>query len=186
MLTLTVDNEILECTGKSGNDNVSVGQSTDSTHSNTNWKSDTPITAGETVVVDNYAEVTANKGEFGYKVTPPNPSGYYTYYEVKDSGKIYAHISFKIKNLKPTGMDSDSALNVSLLYDNTYSYNSFCTVEEDGGSDFGYASLNRIDPLTTETVHYLIEVPEEVSTSGKPVVILIGINGQKFYYQLIE
>lgn len=185
LLTLEVDDETLECTGVVGSENVVIGKTDNNTLKNTNWQSYTPLEIGTLITVDGYADITPLEANFAYKITPPNPDGYYSYYEVKEQGKIYAHISFRIKNIKPTSLAADEALGVTLLYDNIYTYRAFSTIEEDGGSDFGYTSLNRIDPLTSGVIHYIIEVPEEVSTSGNPAVIIVNANGEKYYYQLV-
>lgn len=185
LLTLEVDDEALECTGIDGSENVVIGKNENNTLKNTNWQSYTPLEIGTLINVDRYADITPLEANFAYKITPPNPDGYYSYYEVKEQGKIYAHISFKIKNTKHTSLAADEALSVTLLYDNIYIYRAFSTIEEDGGSDFGYTNLNRIDPLTSGVLHYIIEVPEEVYTSGKPVVIIVNANGEKYYYQLV-
>lgn len=184
LLTLEVDNETLECTGKNGSNKVIVGETDQTTFKNTDWMNYAPLEIGTMITIDGYADITPIEANFAYKITPPNPDRYYSYYEVKEQGKIYAHISMKVKNTKPTSMSADDALGVTLIYDDTYTYRAFCTIEEDGGSDFGYSNINRIDPLTSGVIHYIIEVPEEVSTSGKSAVIIVNANGQKYHYQL--
>lgn len=139
---------------------------------------------GDTLIYPNVYQIKMTSMEFTTKVEPSNPDGYYSYYEVKDPGKVYIHTTFRVKNLKGSSMSADDIFNVKVLYDGKYEYNSFSTIEESGGSDFTYTSTTRIVPLTNGMLHYLISVPKEVQESGLPVLFTININGSDYYYQL--
>lgn len=148
------------------------------------WKSYTPLQAGTAVTIDGYAEIGIMKAELTTKVVPPKASGYYSYYEVKDSSKIYAHVAFSYKNLSTIGKDASEAMSPLLIYDNKYEYGAFSAVEDGGGSDFTYSNLTRIDPLSTESIHYMFEIPAEAKNSGKPIVVTLKLEGNSYYYEL--
>ena len=61
-------------------------------------------------------------------------------------------------------------------------YKGFSTIEEKNRGDFAYTSITGIDPLTTEYVHYLFEVPEEVAGSEEPIEITISVDGNEYTY----
>ncbi|QNK59758.1 hypothetical protein [Paenibacillus sp. PAMC21692] len=150
----------------------------------TEWKAYTPLQAGTAVTIDGYAEIGILKAELTTKVVPPKASGYYSYYEVKDQGKIYAHVAFSFKNLAPIGKDASEAMSPSLIYDDKYEYGAFSAVEDGGGSDFTYSNITRIDPLATENIHYMFEIPAEAKASGKPIVVTLQLEGNSYYYEL--
>lgn len=151
---------------------------------NTAWQQYIPLQSGELALQEDYAELTALHAEFAAQVKPPKASGFYSYYEVKDPNKVYAHISFSYKNLLTIGKNADEAISVRLIYDNTYEYRGFSTIESNNGSDFTYANISKIDPLTTERIHYLIEVPAEIEDNGLPVVFVVRMNDTDYYYEM--
>lgn len=150
----------------------------------TAWKQYAPLAASEPVTEEDYAELTVLDAEFATKVVPPKASGYYSYYEVKEPAHTYAHVSFAYKNLATAGKVADEAINVRLIYDNKYEYRGFSAIEENNGADFTYSNITNIDPLTTGRIHYLIEVPAEVETSGRPVVLVVQMNETNYYYEM--
>ncbi|MBP1988737.1 hypothetical protein [Paenibacillus eucommiae] len=150
----------------------------------TAWQQYKPLKAAEKTVDEAYAELTILDAKFETSVKPPKASGMYSYYEVKDPGKIYAHISFAFKNLMTIGKDAEEAISVRLIYNNKYEYRGFSTIEEDNGSNFTYSNIVKIDPLSTERIHYVIEVPVEVKDSGLPVVFVIRMNETDYYYEM--
>ena len=154
-------------------------------NSNTKWQKYPVLADEETIVEDDYAEVTVRKAEFTNIVKPPTPGRFYTYYEVKDIGSTYAHIEIEIKNLNVTGARADSIANVEVVYDNKYAYTGFSTIEDKGGSDLTYTNITNIDPLDKRIIHYLFEVPLEVRESGKPVIFTITVNKDNFSYIFI-
>ena len=135
----------------------------------------TEFSIGDALLYPGMYEVTMNSMEFTKKVEPPKPKNYYSYYEVKESGNIYVHSIFKVKNLKGSSLSAEDILDVKVLYDEKYEYNSFSTIEEDGGPDFTYTNITGIDPLTYGVLHFITEVPVEVKDSGKSVKIIITI-----------
>lgn len=185
-LYIIVDHKKMKCSGISGTEKITSDEGKNSVDENTSWKNYEPLTLDNTIVEKDYAEMTVKKAEFTTTVKPSKASKYYSYYEVKDSNKVYAHIMIAFKNLKSTGANADEMARVELLFDNKYTYTGFSAIEEDGGSDLTYSSISTIDPLDTGIIHYLIEVPKEIQTSGKPVVFTIALNEGQYYFEFVK
>ncbi|MDF2837139.1 MAG: hypothetical protein K0Q63_2779 [Paenibacillus sp.] len=170
-------------TGGSGSGATLVMDDEQALEERTEWKAYTSLQAGTAVTIDGYAEIGILKAELATKVVPPKASGYYSYYEVKDQGKIYAHVAFSFKNLSTIGKDASEAMSPRLIYDNKYEYEAFSAVEDGGGSDFTYSNLTSIDPLSTENIHYMFEIPAAAKNSGKPIVVTLQVEGNSYYYE---
>ena len=184
-LSITVNKHTLICTGETDSPNdVSFGE-TVSVNGNTGWQKYPVLVVDETVSENDYAEMTLKTADFTNTVKPTKASGYYSYYEVKDSAKTYAHLLLEFKNLMGNGADADEIANVQVVYDNKYTYTGFSAIEEDGGSDLTYTNITRIDPLDRGVIHYIIEVPLEVRDSGKSVVFTVVFNKTSYSYALV-
>lgn len=142
------------------------------------------LEANKAVTVDKYAEVTLLGAKFKKKVEPPNPDSFYTYYEVKENDNIYLDTVIKVKSLLTIGKSADEFVSVDVLYDGQYEYGTFSTIEDRGGADFTYTNITRIEPLKSGVIHFLAEVPEEISKDGKPVLIKVNINDQEYTFQV--
>jgi hypothetical protein len=153
-------------------------------------ESDTPadgepatISLNQPLTIPDFAEITLKKVSFTTKVTPPNPGSFYTYYEVKDSANIFYDIVVDIKNLLPTGKMSNEFIAVKVKYDGKYEYGSFSTIEEGGGSDFTYTNITSIEPLKSGTIHFIAELPVDVSKDQKPLEVIVASNGEDYVYK---
>ncbi|MBT2289006.1 bZIP transcription factor [Paenibacillus albidus] len=142
----------------------------------------TAMLKGQPVVIDGIAEYTVTKTSFAKKVIPSSPGDFYTYYEAKEPGTTYLAITLKVKNLAGAGKSADEFADMKVMYDNQYEYNTFSTLEENGGQDFTYTNISTIEPLKYGTLVYLAEVPVEVQTGEKPVYADIQIEGQTYRY----
>ncbi len=136
------------------------------------------VNLGDTLVSEEYAEITINSVEYLNILNPSNPDGYYNYYEVKDSNNIYLVLDVTVKNLKANSLDADRVMRVEGIYDDKYMYDGFSVIEEDDGSDFSYTNMTNIEPLKTARMYYLIDMPKEVQ-EGK-VELKINMNGKMF------
>lgn len=116
-------------------------------------------------------------------VIPPKASGYYSYYEA-DSGETYIDICFAYKNLSSKDVDADEVISAALKYANKYDYSGFSVIEEDNRGDFTYVSISQIAPLTTEYIHYLFEVPIEVSESSESIIVNFSVDGCHYSYTI--
>ncbi len=112
-------------------------------------------------------------------VMPPNPSRWYSHYEA-DDGKVYVDVCFAYKNLSESKVSASDVIGAKLVYADKYNYTGYSTIEEDNRGDF--TSYVSISPLSTEYIHYLFEVPEEVASSEESVVINFNISGNAYSY----
>ncbi|WP_242954825.1 hypothetical protein [Clostridium massiliodielmoense] len=140
------------------------------------------IVKGTVNKIENYCQFTINDVKFGKKIIPPKPSGVYTYYEAKEPGTTYLDTVVNIKSLLKEGELADRFLKVEVIYDNKYTYSTFSTIEENGGDNFTYTNIKSLEPLKSGNVHFIAEVPEEVSTNTKSVVIVISTNNEELRY----
>lgn len=139
-----------------------------------------PISIGQSIQIADICEFKIKEAKFTNKVVPPNPGSFHTYYEVKDKANTFLEIIVEYKNLEGTGKEADEAVHVDVLYSNKYTYSSFSTIEESGGSDFTYTNITDIDPLKTGVLHFICEVPLEVKDSGNTVDATIKVNANKY------
>lgn len=109
-------------------------------------------------------------------------SSFYTHYPA-DSGKVYIHIDTDVKNLQKQAAVCDNIMNVSADYNDGYTYHGQ-TIPEDSNLGFNYANITSINPLETLGVRFLIEVPDEVSTSDTSLFLTFNVNGTKFNYTM--
>lgn len=136
------------------------------------------VTVGQEVEVPDVCGFKVTKTRFTDKVTPTNPTGYYTYYQSKEAGNTYLEVVLEYKNLKGDSVEDDDIGDVEVVYDAKYHYSSFCVVEEPGGGDFN--PLAYLKPLMTYTVHFICQVPVEVRDSDKPVVVALTMGGNEY------
>lgn len=138
------------------------------------------ISLNEPIIVEDYAEITVQSNKFGKSITPPNPGSFYTYYENKEANEIYFDTVIIIKSLLTSKKMSDEFMGVKVIYDNKYEYTTFSAIEEDGGSDFSYTNITSIEPLKSATLHFLASLPEEIEMDGKPLKVIINIDGEEY------
>lgn len=139
------------------------------------------IALGDTILGTDY-EFTLTNVTFSYEVLPPNTSSVYSSYPA-DSGKVYIDVSADVKNTMERNIRMDELFTVSACYDGKYQYPGFTVVGDD--NQFIWASsYSAALPLETCKAHGLIECPDEVSTSGKSVVVTIEIDDVPYEYVL--
>lgn len=141
--------------------------------SNKQAKNDTvKLNLNETVTKENKYELTVLGINFGKTILPPNTSSFYTYYEAKTDGHQYLEIKYDYKNLGESNVRADNIASMTIKYDNKYEYTGFCVIE-DTDSDFTYANITDIAPLTTGKLHYLFDIPDEVANGEGSIVAKI-------------
>ena len=118
-------------------------------------------------------------------VLPPSPSSWYSHYEA-DNGKVYVDFCVAYKNMTSRDIGADETVSGTLIYADKYEYRGFSIIEEEDRSNFTYSNITSIAPLTTEYVHYLFEVPEEVETSGLSIVLKMRIGGADYKVMVRE
>ena len=145
----------------------------------------TPIGLDETITIEDTCEFYIDYSDITDTVYPPSVDGYYTYYPA-DDGKLYVDICVAYKNLDTTDKDADEVANATLIFGGKYKYNSFCVIEEDSRSDFTYANITSIAPLSTEYLHYLFAVPEEINDSEGMLSVILNIKGNQYSFIVRE
>lgn len=143
-------------------------------------KSSGEVALNETIVTKN-AEVCVDYSNITSDVMPPKPGNWYSHYEA-DSGKVYVDICFAYKNTSERNADADEVISAKMKYADKYDYTGFSMIEEDNRSDFTYSNITSIAPLSTEYIHYLFEVPEEVGSSSEPIVVTFVVDGNTYSY----
>lgn len=157
-----------------------ASSSTASTQVKEPGKTSGAVALGEVVVTTN-SEFNIDYVDITKDVMPPQPASYYSHYEA-DEGKMYVDICFAYKNTSGNNVGADDVISAKLKYAGKYDYNGFSMIEEDSRSDFTYSNITSIAPLSTEYVHYLFSVPEEVGTSGEAIEITFTIDGNTYTY----
>lgn len=142
----------------------------------------TPIKKGETVTLQDYADIKVTGHKISKKIEPSKPGSFYTLYESKEADSTYFALIIKVKNLSAEGIKADKIAEVNLKYDNKYDYNTFSTIEERGGEDFTYTNITEVDPLKTGTLYYLAEIPNEAAKSDKPLKAEIKVQDKVYEY----
>ena len=176
---------VLKMTIGGQNYQITVREGNGTTSGNTTQQGDKTsgaVTLGE-VVATKKGEFSIDYVNIAKKITPPQPSSFYSYYEA-DDGKVYVDFCFAYKNTRNSSVDADDVISATLKYSSIYQYNGFSIIEEDSRSDFTYSNITSIAPLNTEYMHYLFEVPEEVSTNDKSIKIVFTIDGNNYTYEV--
>ena len=150
--------------------------------SNAGKNNNATVAIGEKITTNN-AEFSIDYAEITKDVMPPQPADWYSHYEA-EAGKVYVDFCVAYKNLGNNDIGADNVLSAKMTYAGKYEYSGFSIIEEGNRSDFTYANITAISPLSTEYVHYLFEVPEEVSNSSEPVEISFSIDGNTYKYVL--
>lgn len=140
------------------------------------------VAQGEVVATEN-AEFNVDYSNITNDVVPKKPDDFYSHYEA-DSGKVYVDICFAYKNTSSSSISADDVFSAKLKYAEKYEYTGFSMIEENSRSDFTYTNITSVAPLTTEYIHYLFEVPEEVKTSTDSVVVTFTIDGNTYTYNV--
>lgn len=120
------------------------------------------IEVGQAVTIPDLCEFTVTSASLKKEVVPPNPADFYTYYSEKD-GKTYVDVAISTKNLRTTARSADEFGTVTIYCSGGYEYGSFSTIEENGGSNFTYTNITNVDPLETGVIHYIAEIPNELT-----------------------
>lgn len=132
-------------------------------------------------IVTDACEFTLTGYVIQNKIEPANPDGYYYSYFEAGSGNVYVDVKFTIKNTNNSEIKQADILDsVKIIYDGNYEYKcSFVTVDKNGDFE-NYTTLYGINPLETMEYHMLAEVPSEVKTSSKGLVVQVEVDGHTY------
>ena len=122
---------------------------------------------GDVIVIVNDFEIKMKNMEFSTKIIPADPGTFFSTFEVDDPDNTYFHAVFEVKNLRNVKETAADIMAVSLLYDNKTAYMCSAAVERNG--DFSLSSDAEVIPLSTETIHYIAEVPKNLTSSNKSI-----------------
>ena len=139
----------------------------------------TPLGIQETVTNTDVGEFFVDYTDITDDVMPPQPGSWYSHYEA-EAGKVYIDICVSYKNLRTSDQDADEIMNGVLVFGDKYEFRGFSMIEEDNRSDFTYSNITSIAPLSTEYLHYLFSVPEEVENSDGSLVAVLTIDGTRY------
>ena len=145
--------------------------------SNSSEKSGGKLTVGEIVYQPENCEFFIEYYDITKKVVPKDHDSVYSYYEA-EGGKVYVDFCISYKSLAFEEVDLDSIITANLRYDKSYTYSANVILEIVGSGSF--TKWGDIMPLSTEYIHCLFEVPEELKDSEKSIVIDFKI-GSKSY-----
>ena len=137
------------------------------------------LPVGETISIDDKCEFYLDYVNITSDVMPPQPGSWYSHYEA-DDGKVYVDVCVAYKNLATRDIEADEVMTGTLIYSGQYEFSGFSMIEEDSRSDFTYSNITSIAPLSTEYVHYLFSVPEEVQTAENAVGVILAIAGEEY------
>ena len=153
-----------------------------------NESGETLFQLGMPVTIDDVCEFVIEEATFIDRLDPQNPAMAYSYYEA-DAGKKYFCLKISYMNLESDTVSmqglglNDGLVSGELIYADHYKYSGFLCYEQDlmgmGGS-MTSAIMGSIDPLCTETMYYLIEVPETVSDSTESVSVIIKVDNNEY------
>lgn len=143
------------------------------------------ITLQDKITIDNFCEFNILSSSFSKNIEPTNPTGYYTYLEGKDETQKYFELTVNVKNLSTSAVKQDSLMSVKILYDNNYQYNCSLVTEKSSGNELEtFPNLYSIEPLKSLKYRFVVEVPKEIETDGKPLKAIITANGNTYIYKI--
>lgn len=152
---------------------------------NNNKPKETEISLEDKITIDNFCEFNITGTSFSKDIIPSNPTGYYRYLQGKDDSQKYFELTMNVKNLNTSAVKQDSLLSVKLKYDNNYEYNCSLVTEDASGNELeSFPNLYYIEPLKSLKYRFVVEVPKEIETDGKPLKATIVANGNNYVYNV--
>ena len=130
---------------------------------------------GDSITTDDWI-INLEKYRIAKKIEPARKPSYYTYYEAKEEGHKYLAVDFDFKNLATEEVNSYKMIDMSLKYDNKYSYYSPGKVVEESDGDYtSYDWYFDVEPLKTQKLHYLFDLPADVIDGEGSIDVYINI-----------
>ena len=151
----------------------------DSSHSNDNIGDSKVLSLNEKILKTDVCEFYVEYTKISDDVLPPSPKSVYSHYKA-DEGRKYVDICISYKNLSSKKIDADKIMTASLNFAGKYQYSGFSMIEEDNRGDFTYSSITSVSPLSTEYIHYLFEITDEMAESTGELVISFTIGSEKY------
>lgn len=133
------------------------------------------------VISTSNAEFYINYSNIANRVIPLAAGQSYSYFGA-DSGKVFVDVCFAYRNMGTENIQADEAISAKIKYANKDVYTGFSMIECENRTRFTYADITSIAPLTTEYIHYLFEVPEEIAETTESIVVSFLIDGNLYDY----
>ncbi len=166
--------------------NLTIDLNNDTNNTNAMNNNDTTTIIDNTPILKIGEKVTTDECEFYVDyvditndVVPPQADSWYSHYEA-DDGKVFVDLCVAYKNTNSKNIGADDIMSCELIYSDQYEYAGFSMIEKDSRSDFTYSNITSIAPLSTEYIHYLFEVPEEVEKSENELILKMNIGVDKY------
>ncbi len=137
------------------------------------------LTVNQTIENKDYADLKFKGIEYTDDLLPSNTSGVYSHYDIDDVSNTYLVAKFDITSYLATSKDCDEFISVKAKYMNKYTYSGFVVMEDTDGK--GFSSYDSIDPLSTRSLYYLIEIPKTVMENE--VELTIYFNGTDYIFK---
>lgn len=163
---------------KDVNSNTGVGDNNDDTINSTKG---IEVYVGQNIQYDDNYNISFLEANIVKSVEPTNPGQLYTHYVASD-GNLYVVLKTVIKNLGTDAIKGDNIPKGKLIYNDKYKYTNSLITEKDDGSDLqNYYNFMSINPLSSENIWYVFEVPEEVNTNTQAnLIVQYQINGKTY------
>lgn len=115
---------------------------------------------GDSAKKDEAVSVKIIESSVTKKLLPPNPDGFYTYYEVKDKNDSFLVLKMNVKNIGSIAINPEKYIGCEAKVDDQYEYSGFIVWERSDGTSL--TNVGKIDPLKSVTAYCLVQVPDEV------------------------
>lgn len=137
------------------------------------------INKQQTVTVPDYCEFTIESINITNDVLPPRRSGVYSHYQAYDE-TVYIDVCMKYKNLQTEKISADDTLRAYLIFSGIYEYKCSIIVEEDNRSDFTYASITNIAPLSSIYLHVLFNASNVIKSTNGSLTAVFQMDGKSY------
>lgn len=155
------------------------GSVSDSENSKSAGKTAETVADGKLVTTAN-SEFYVDFSEITNDLIPPDPGAVYIHYPA-NPGETYVNFCVAYKNISGQQIRGDKAISAKLTVGETH-YQGAVKVEMYGRSKFENAGAVYLIPLSTEYIHYLFPIPEEVAATGESMEISFKIDGINYTY----
>lgn len=133
------------------------------------------ISADASVCVPNSCVITLESAQFKRELRPRNPGSYVSYYKAED-GKTYFDVCIRYCSLSTESVNADKKISAKMTYAGKYEYDCKTFTEKADGSSVDQAWTISVEPLCTETIHLLFEVPEMIEQDSGPVTVSLTVD----------
>lgn len=160
-----------------------ISNATGVSNSNSTKSEETVKISKDDVIKGKDVEINIESVQFSQDVQPPVKDMFYTHYQVDDSSNTYLYLVANCKNISTIDIKASSVANMTVKYNNAYTYSSFSTIP-DNTTGFTYSNITNIKPLTTQQIYYLAEMPKSIADeTDTPVEIQIKVDDKTYSYQ---